>query len=459
MSSYEQLMAMGFSSDSVTTALQMNNNNFENALSLLLNQSSMVTNSASSSSPQPIATNLNDNSLNNFSSNSNNPYLESLAQSLSKDQKALDAINGILEKLIINPSDSRVTVLQLGGSLAPIKNSENAINLLKELGYESRSGFLMLKTIPKNLQETKLCLLQAKGTEDYRIASLLESSKNEALEEAKNQRELLRKKPARPEPDPSNTFTRLFFHFNKDGEPESESKQIERRFEPDECLYDVIHYLGTLDESILESHSWELIENASSSSTSPYWWCHGWNLSDITLRPSRIIKKEDASKTLQGLGLWPSAHIRITVSGLAPSLTPSGNKGANSNSIPVTEFRSGGRENYVRSRPTPQQVMKQATARFESIPLNGKEHANVNRSAAATRAAAAEARMNQIPNNTKPLPNTTTNQSQPSLTSTSASIDGTVAELVAMGFPENKVKDALKSSQGNQERAVEILLR
>lgn len=457
MSNCEQLMAMGFSQEAANTALQMNNNNFDNALSLLLNQATMVQNPTIGSSSSPPINSNNGNSFNNKNKTPSmvpNSMLESLAQGLSSDRPALDAIDKILQKLLKNPSDQTVTVLQLGGSLAPIKSSEIAINFLKELGYQSKSGFLILKSSPNNLNLAYEYISQAKGNEDYRISSLLESTRLSAIEDARQQRNLLKLKPLRKEPDVSSTFTRLVFHFNEDGEPE---RKIERRFEPDECLYDMIHYLGTLDEDMLDAHSWELIEQSTSSS-SLFWWCHGWEISDITLRPPRPLTKEDATKTLQGLGLWPSAQIRIKVSSLAPVPTRNNQSGQ---SQPTASSSSQGGDHYLRSRPTPQQIMKQATSRFESIPLNKKEHANVNRSAASTRAAAAEARMQTSQQNkpkSLPPPPTYASTSSNNI-NTMNNGDNVVAELVAMGFPEDKVRNALSSSGGDQARAVEILLR
>ena len=141
MSNVDQLMAMGFSRDAVTTALAMNNNNVDDALGLLLNQSNMVDNSNVSSPPSysqavhvPTSTRI-------TPSSASVSMFESLGQSLSTDRPALDAVNSIVSKLINNPSDQTVSVLQLGGSLTPIKTSDAAINFLKELGYSSRSGF------------------------------------------------------------------------------------------------------------------------------------------------------------------------------------------------------------------------------------------------------------------------------------------------------------------------------
>jgi hypothetical protein len=447
MSNTQQLMAMGFSKDAVTTALAMNNDNFDNALSLLLNQANMVENVAAPPSYSQATAVRVPTSTNTPSSNN---VFESLAQALSSDRPALDAVYGIVEKLIVNPNDQTVTVLQLGGSLAPIKSSEPAVNFLKELGYISRSGFLVVKT-PQGLHQARSAIQNAMSNEQYCVSSILESSRLAAIEEARYQRNLLRQKQIRPEPQEGSgqVSTRLVFHFNEDGAP---SKTLERKFEPDECLYDVIHFLGTLDEEVLDAHSWELNENAAM----PFWWCNGWELSDITLRPPTKLSKADATKTLQGLGLWPSAQISVKVTKIDDSSSKV-NTASTTSKSGTSSATTGSTEQYVGSRPTPSMIMKSATSRFESIPLTGKEHANVNRQAAAARAAAAEARMMNKTSMTSAPP--VTQSSIRSNNNVDSSTNSTVAELVAMGFPEAKVLNALASANGDQARAVEILLR
>lgn len=450
-SNVDQLMAMGFSRDAVNTALAMNNNNLDNALSLLLNQSTMVENTTITTQQVPPtyqqATAIPVSATLSSSNISSHNIFESMAQALSGNRPALDAVNGIVEKLLKNPKDQTVAVLQLAGSLAPIKSSDNAVNFLKELGYNWRSGFLMLKSAPQSLYEAKSAINKAMANEQYNVSTLLESSRLAAIEESRYKRNLLREKKVRPEPSQGSgqVCTRLVFHFNEDGAP---SRTLERRFEPDECLSDAIHFLGTLDEKVLDGHSWELVENSGA----PYWWCNGWELSDITLRPATTLKKTDATKTLQGLGLWPSAQISVKVTKLDGS-TSSANSSKVTKSTQLSSSNknesSGGLigENYLRGRPTPSMVMKSATSRFESIPLNGKEHNNVNRNAAQARAAAAEARMNSQKNQS--MEKSTSNKNG----------SGAVEELMAMGFSEIQVRNALASSKGDQARAVEILLR
>ena len=60
-----------------------------------------------------------------------------------------------------------------------------------------------------------------------------------------------------------------------------------------------VHFLGSLpeDSSVVEgSHSWELV---ASGHDAPFWWCHGIEIVDVTMRPERALTVADAQRTLQ----------------------------------------------------------------------------------------------------------------------------------------------------------------
>jgi hypothetical protein len=256
-----------------------------------------------------------------------------------------------------------------------------------------------------------------------------------------------------------------------------------------------VHFLGSLPEhAAVESHSWELV--ASGHAGAPFWWCHGWALVDVTMRPERLFTVADARRTLQGLALWPSAQLAVRPVPLGP-----GPAAAPRPPAPAAEGRGAhdacGGGYTAAPRPSAAAVLQSVVGRATkgAASAGGREHYSVQASAAA----AAEARVAAAkPAAQPPSRRAATPAAQPvekpaakpeptgfqgwgtaasaaaptsaaaaalpapgapAATTPAASTSSALAELVAMGFDAAAARHALDAAGGSQERAVEILLR
>lgn len=179
-------------------------------------------------------------------------------------------------------------------------------------------------------------------------------------------------------------------------------QRIVRTFDADDTLARVVRFLASLEPSKTPDDyacdgalTWRLLQERDP----PAWWCDAWRLRDDTA--GRDLSADDAHKTVAALGLWPSAVVSVGPVDLgdpAPAIT---------RPPPATK---------------PSDLRHQVQTRFDDSPLlqNRKLHLNVAKSADAT----------------------------PGL-----------ADLLAMGFAEDKARAALRRADGRLERALEELLR
>mmetsp|Transcript_5848 Transcript_5848/g.10934 ORF Transcript_5848/g.10934 Transcript_5848/m.10934 type:complete len:516 (+) Transcript_5848:141-1688(+) len=514
MSSLENLQAMGFAAESASAALAMNSQNFDNALSMLLSQASHA--QAFESEPPPSKV---PSAKSAAAAVVVDPELDSLAGALASNRDALNAVLGVVDKLLAGGGVAQTAlVLHLGSKskLSCLAAGGAGVRFLHALGYYERSGFYVVATPPTaaRLEQARGALERAMSDEAYLLADALETSASAAQSHASSTRAAMRKRAPRVEPEEGSGLmgTRLVIHVHAQhvpGQGGGELQVLERRFAPDDLLCDVVHWLGCSPSKALEgSHSFELLENAAEA---PFWWCHGWQLLDVTMRPPRPLGVEHATKTLQALELWPSAHLKLTLvplgrkTDLPSSRTPSAKLQAassSSSSASSTEEALGGGR-YLAGRPKPSDIMASVTseARFgDGGDLAGKssgeqtaaveksgsrEHFRVNgrgtsssSSGVSAAAAAAEARMAKqrgkqtstaaasTPAAAATLSTAATMAQSPGGSTPAPAVagvekdkgGGAVLNLVSMGFTEQAARAALAKTGGNVERAIETLL-
>ena len=305
---------------------------------------------------------------------------------------ALDAVIGIVESLA--KKQETVLVLNLKNKTHKcITESSGGVRFLEALGYVPRSGFYCVKTLPSpQVLSSALSALKKGATgESYLLEKAIEESIVAAREEARAARETMRQKKTCLVPEQGMTSLRLVAHLEAST---SSSQQVaERRFSPDDRLCDVIHWLACSDSKTLNnSHSFER-QDQPDSSGGPYWWCHGWDLSDVTLRPSKPLTAADANKTLHALGLWPSAQLSIRVKPLRPEqflkpIPPPPCAAATSlksetASSPTVDnkggYRLGGSTNEQRLKPSEYVAVATSQGRFgrETESLAPRDHFNI----------------------------------------------------------------------------------
>uniref|UniRef100_A0A7S2RT17 UBA domain-containing protein n=1 Tax=Rhizochromulina marina TaxID=1034831 RepID=A0A7S2RT17_9STRA len=417
--------------------MEMNGGDFEAALSMLLAQSELLTGTPGSSKgigahgvgapsaalpPQPPAP-------------PPPSVLGDLAAGISSSKPALDALAVIVGKLARNARDHSVSVLHLSGVNTCLKQHALVPNFLQEIGYKASSDFWVYsRPDPAVLVLAQQAIDRARSSDEYQVAAAVTLSSSEADSRTAETIAAMRQRPPVHEPViGEEAVTRLAFHFN--GEARA---ALERRFAPDDALSDVVHYLVTLEDSrVPPSSSWELVESASP----PFWWCHGWEVSDITVAPPRVFDLEDGRRTLQSLELWPSAQISVQRrrgAGVTGGTTQQGNAaGVSSSTSAAASSPARAVGSRLGGKLKPSELLGKVSHRFDNkTPLGGaRKHFNVSGTATAAGPGA---------------------PSPPSTTAHQASV---VAELMAMGFPETRVRAALKRVNGNKERAIELLLR
>jgi hypothetical protein len=95
-----------------------------------------------------------------------------LAQALAGDLPALNALAGLVEKLMRKPNDPTAAVLALNGSLAPLKTSAGGLGVLflEGLGYALKSGFYVLTTPNRaKLEGAQAAIQRAMCDESYLV--------------------------------------------------------------------------------------------------------------------------------------------------------------------------------------------------------------------------------------------------------------------------------------------------
>ena len=176
-----------------------------------------------------------------------------------------------------------------------------------------------------------------------------------------------------------------------------------RRFDGDDTLDRVIRFLATCDLGVPRV-GWRV----ATDTTPPSFWCDGWALTDATTG-ANAISEADVAKTLQALGLWPSAVLKVEDLAAPPPPPPP----------PAPTAARPGAGRTVGPKPKPSDLFRRVEARHAPLPKAPDHKPNIAVSA------------DRVPG----LP-----------------------RLLAMGFPEDKARAALRRSNGDVNAAVASLL-
>ena len=173
------------------------------------------------------------------------------------------------------------------------------------------------------------------------------------------------------------------------------------------------------------------------------------------MRPPRELTREDATMTLQGLELWPSAQISLQPTGAAgggggggpaAAAVAAGTSRSRSKSPPAPV--GGGQ--YLGGRPKPSELLASS---MKSREREQSKHA--------LKGATAHTRYNvkgSGANQAQAQAHSSASAGVSSASASSGASASDVQELVSMGFGETAVRAALQRAGGRKERAVEILL-
>lgn len=335
---------------------------------------------------------------------------------------ALDAAAELVAGLTADPRDSRLSVVQVSsGRFAALGQLADGAGtrFLQELGYAKDRGFWLLRggrgADPALLWMAQQAIERARAGFGFRLAEALAASTESLYHDGEMARSQLHHKPVAPVPTGAAPKTRIFLRV-MDSTGSSEVLRFERFFAPDDSLSDLVHVLGTLpDHQVPPSHSWELVE--STGGAAPFWWCHGWELTDVTMRPPRKLTKGDATRTLQALELWPSATVVVRPLASPGAPTPA----VRSAAAATVEARAPGGGHYLGGRPKPSELIASVTRRFDG--------------------------------------RTPTDQGRKHYPIQSSASSATAQELIDMGFDATAVANALRQCGGAKDKAVELLLR
>lgn len=210
---------------------------------------------------------------------------------------SLDILITSVGKVLTNPSDPRYRRVPLGNAnfKRHVVNAPGGLELLEAVGYERDGDALVLRSRDELVLALALSALEgARGSSVYleaRSEALLLRALDESRldwDEAESSRRALAAARVPVEPaDGAAGNTLLCFHL---GAKRDRSRCVWRRFESWNTLADVVAFV---------------------EATTPFQVGRTAELFDVTLSSPAKLVDADAGRTLQGLGLWPSGHVRV----------------------------------------------------------------------------------------------------------------------------------------------------
>jgi len=310
-----QLETMGFNRGSAEEALVSCDGNVDRAVELLVENAS-----APSASRTSVDTNRERaalaalerqqnrfggvSKLKNKSPKRNDNYeraIQSAAEDVARFPPALDILVYAITTILNNPGVKKYRELKMTNKKFQEtvgKSQGSSEKMLGLIGFTQAGDWFVLRgnedsaklwIAKEALENQKSRIIYQSACERIEFEKVLKASLASADTEESARRKLIRPKvPRQPSLGIAGT-TRLNIFLGDD-------TVLQRRFNADDTLREVIYWLGAEHSShiptYLDSKQWELI--------------------DRTLFPHRRVDVlENSHKTLQALGLWPSADISI----------------------------------------------------------------------------------------------------------------------------------------------------
>jgi len=224
------------------------------------------------------------------------------AMSLAPHPDAIQILQTSMKKVLEAPQNERfrkVNITAAGPFKDRIASRPGGIELLYSVGYEPMHGHLVLQTHDRALLKHALHALQevqknpifceAKATQEEAQAAAQALADADRVAEVKR-KESLAKVPAEPKAEVSESSASVcVLNFSVDG-----TRVTRRRFESDNTLQDVVHYVRSLKEVPIDATL--RIEN-------------------VTTAPFQLLDPDTKQKSasLYALDLWPVGHIGVTV--------------------------------------------------------------------------------------------------------------------------------------------------
>jgi hypothetical protein len=236
---------------------------------------------------------------------------------------AVDTLYKAVKALQTNSNNPKFQTIDTttAGYQNSLTNAPGALDFLLAMNYQKYGTLLKLNmTDPATIYLGVSALEQAKESEEYRSAKrllvfdkeldIIQQGANTSTEEAIRRSEYMSKCPSEPTAGAllqiylggANTNTNSNTNTNTNGKNNTDqNKVIRRRFDGDDTLLDVLHWLGghgsQIPDKIL-SRDWSLCDkNRSRSSV------------DGSLVPIPVEKYQHS--TLQYIGCWPSGILAL----------------------------------------------------------------------------------------------------------------------------------------------------
>uniref|UniRef100_A0A7S3K1G6 UBA domain-containing protein n=1 Tax=Aureoumbra lagunensis TaxID=44058 RepID=A0A7S3K1G6_9STRA len=387
------LVAMGFDRSAALTALQASGGRLERAIERLTTQQSAPA--------QPVKQFDRDIDIDR--------EVEAL---VSDDSEAARCLLTVLIDVAASPSGNVHRVLPIKGN-TPIPMALAAGNragerVLKAVGYQVHTGSGTLALTKYNADQlvlVKASLERAVTRLDTLGISSTAQELNAVRKTAQQNRKLVAASFAGTN-EPQGVGAMLVFVLPS-------GVTIRRKFDSDHTLDKVIRFLATVDDTppdFNDRGSWRVLVDGPA----PAWWCDAWSIVDAD-NPSRTFQPEHAFQTLNHLGLWPSATLRIQDSSTNMISFSSSSSQQKQKAPSLTSA----------TKPKPSELIRRVENRFDQQPLSSisgtrKQHFNVAKS------------VDKVPG---------------------------LAQLIGMGFTEDNARSALRASDGNLQRALDTLLR
>lgn len=232
--------------------------------------------------------------------------IDALAKKIAPYPEALDLLIYIFETILKYPKEEKyrsvkTTKPSYVSAIGPCSKAAEDILLLA--GFRKSGEYLSLSSSKQRGEESllwiaKTSLESQRETDVYKnnkdrlllLKVMAESKASASAEEMERRNELRKKVPMEPEEGAAGT-TRITVFIG--------DAVLKRRFTSDDTLNQVVNWIGASYSSYMplkltQSKSCELV--------------------DVTLFPHKTVNvKDDGNRTLQALGFWPGAELRVKV--------------------------------------------------------------------------------------------------------------------------------------------------
>ena len=264
-----------------------------------LNRFNQGTSTGKSRSKSPVPSHPNVKVPKKLSEKSKEEQILRTADRLKSSPQALDTLYKTLKMLQANPSDPKFKRIDqsTGGYQKSLAHAPGAEDLLIAMNYrKSGPNLLALDFVDHATLYLGISALeQTKLTSEYINAKALINFEKEVLRmfhsaDSSTQEAIARSNHMSKLPtEPTMGGAWIFVSF------EGTSQKIQRKFDSDDTLEDVLNWIA--------GNGTEILEKLKSSE---------WELVDIHRTPSAPLDIEQyAPKTLQYIGCWPSGKLKI----------------------------------------------------------------------------------------------------------------------------------------------------